>query len=102
MNYPNEKSSGEILREDPISSTDPTHDAGLITGTGAGALIGGILGSSLGPLGAVSGALLGAGAGSVVGLGISKATDTSEPNNANNLETVPERADPRGISEPDQ
>ncbi len=87
------KDSQQILREDPISSTDASHDTGLAVGAASGAVAGGILGSSLGPLGAVAGAVLGATAGSVAGLGISKATDTSTPNDANNLETRPERSD---------
>ena len=87
------KDSQEILHEDPISGTDGSHDTALAIGAAGGAVAGGILGSSLGPLGAVAGAVLGAGAGSVAGLGISKATDTSTPNDANNLETQPEKSD---------
>jgi len=89
-----EKDSQEILHEDPISATDDSHDVGLAIGTVGGAVAGGVLGSSLGPMGAVTGALLGAAAGSVAGLGISKATDTTTPNDANNLETQPQKSDP--------
>ena len=86
------KDSHEILHEDPISSTDDSHDKGLLLGTTGGAVAGGALGSSLGPLGAAAGVRLGATAGSIVGLGISKSTD-NEPNDANNIRTQADKVD---------